>query len=136
MSSANTAPIFPLTPVLVWATLTAANTAPDGTGVVSTLVTGGASGTRVDKLRVRPLGENVATVLRVFVNNGGDNATAANNALIAELDCPATNASNSASSIGQELALDVVLPADYRLCVTICTAVASGLTVTAEGGDY
>jgi len=80
--TANTQPIFPLTPKVSWGTVTTANTAKDGTGTVVTVFTAGADGSRIDQIKVRALGTNVATVIRFFVNNGSTNATAANNSLV------------------------------------------------------
>lgn len=134
---ANTAPIFPLTPDVAWVQgITAANTAKDGTGTVNTVFTAGANGSHVRRLIIRPLGTNVATVLRVFINNGSTNATASNNALIAEIGLSATTNTETAAIAGAELSLDIVLPATFRLNVTLGTAVAGGYTVTAVGGDY
>lgn len=45
---ANTSPIFGLTPNTVPVQLTAANLASDGSGVITTLVTAGTNGSRVD----------------------------------------------------------------------------------------
>ena len=100
---ANTAPIFSAKGAIQWnpAILNTANTAKDGTGTVATVFTGNAAGNNagnfVQKLVARPLGTNVATVLRVFINNGSVNTTAANNSLIAELTLPATTLSEIAA---------------------------------------
>src|SRR5574343_1044472 len=96
---ANTSPIFPLTPNLAWATVTTANTAKDGTGTVATVFTAGTNGARVDYLKVRALGTNVATVIRVFINNGSTNATAANNTLIVDQTIAATTNSETAQLV-------------------------------------
>ena len=80
----NTAPIFPLTPRVTWGTVSSANTATDGTGTVTTVFTAQVSGSRVDYLNCSATGSTVASVLRVFINNGGANSTAANNALFTE----------------------------------------------------
>ena len=133
---ANTSPIFPLTPNLAWATLTAANTAKDGTGTVGTVFTAGANGSRLDYLKVRALGTNVATVIRVFVNNGGANSVAANNSLILDQTIAATTNSETAQLADNIIQLDMSLPAGYKINVTIGTAVAAGLQVTGVGGDY
>lgn len=133
---ANTSPIFPLTPNLAWATLTAANTAKDGTGTVGTVFTAGANGSRLDYLKVRALGTNVATVIRVFVNNGGANSVAANNSLIVDQTIAATTNSETAQLADNIIQLDMSLPAGYKINVTIGTAVAAGLQVTGVGGDY
>lgn len=133
---ANTSPIFPLTPVVSWGTVTTANTAKDGTGTVVTVYTAGANGGRVDYLKIRALGTNVATVLRVFVNNGSTNATAANNSLLVDMTIAATTNSEVAQLLDNVLTLDLSLPAGYKLNVTIGTTVSAGLAVTAVGGDY
>lgn len=133
---ANITPIFPLTPKVSWATLTTANTAKDGTGTVGTCYTAGANGARVDYLKVRALGTNVATVLRVFLNNGSDNDTAGNNSLVLEQTIAATTLSETAALADNLVTLDMSIPAGYKINVTIGTTVAAGLQVTAFGGDY
>ena len=136
---ANTAPIFSIAARADWAAaaVTAANTAKDGTGTVTTVFTAGAvDGSFVQKIVIRPLGTNVATVMRVFLNNGSTNATAANNTLIAEIGLPATTVSEIAALIGVEYSLNLPVPATDRLHVTLGTAVAAGFAVTVFGGNY
>ena len=134
---ANTSPIFPLTPVTTWGTLTAANTAVNGTGTVATIFTAGTDGGRVDYIKARALGTNVTTVVRVFINNGLVNSTAANNSLITEAVLPATTASNS-TEIGADIIipLNISIPNGYKINVCIGTAVAAGWQFTAVGGNY
>lgn len=134
--TANTSPIFPLTPNLSWGKLLAANTAKDGTGTVVTVFTAGANGARLDYLKVRALGTNVATVLRVFVNNGSDPTVDANNSLILEQTIAASTLSEVAALADNIVQLDLSLPAGYKINVTIGTTVAAGLQVTGVGGDY
>jgi len=135
--AANTSPVFTLTPhTAIGASMTAANTAMDGTGTVTALFTAGANGSYVRKVIVRAQGTNVATVLRVFLNNGGANSTATNNALIAELSIPATTASNTAAQPSFEIPVEMAIPASYVLNATIGTAVAAGVIATTVGGDY
>lgn len=142
---ANTLPIFPISPKVSWGTLTAANTAKDGTGTVATVYTAGANGSRIDQIKVRALGTNVATVMRFFINNGSVNTTAANNSLIHEVTIAATTLSETAALADNDITIskgtDVFvpipyLPAGYKINVTIGTAVAAGLQVTVNGGDY
>lgn len=134
---ANTAPIFPLTPNIAFAKLTAANTATDGTGTVATIFTAGASGARLDKVIARPLGTNVATVARFFLNNGSATSTPTNNSIVLEVDLPPST-SGSAASIGAQLEIpfDIALPAGWKLLVVISTAVSAGWQFTSVGGDY
>ena len=133
---ANTLPIYPLTPKVSWGDLATANTAKDGTGTVVTVFTAGANGSRVDYLKVRAKGTNVATALRVFINNGSDATVAGNNALVPEQTIAATTLSEVAALADNLVSLDMSLPAGYKINVTIGTTVAAGLAVTAFGGDY
>jgi hypothetical protein len=139
---ANTNPIFSAKGAIQWnpAILNAANTAKDGTGTVATVFTGNAVGNNagnfVQKLIARALGTNVATVLRVFINNGSVNTTAANNSLIAEITLPATTLSEVAAQPDFVLPLNFAIPAGYKLNATLGTAVAAGFALTAVGGEY
>ncbi len=141
---ANTAPIFSAKGAIQWnpAILTAANTAKDGTGTgtVATVFTGNAVGNNagnfVQKLVARALGTNVATVLRVFINNGATNATALNNSLLAEITLPATTLSEIAAQTDYVLPLNFAIPAGFRLICTLGTAVAAGYALTIIGGEY
>ena len=139
---ANTQPIFSALGSIQWgaAAIIAANTAKDGTGTVTTIATGNNAGNNagnfIQKLVARTLGTNVATVLRVFINNGGVNTTAANNTLVGEMTLPATTLSEVAAQPDYVLPLNFVLPAGYKVNVTLGTAVTAGYQVSAIGGQY
>ena len=134
---ANTTPIFLLTPAVSWApTGTSANTALDGTGTVATVFTASTNGSKIEKVVLEHLGSNVATVVRLFINNGSANSSAANNSLVKEIAMAANTLSQTAESTRVEIGLDLVLPASYKLNCTIGTAVATGIQVTAIGGHY
>jgi len=164
MAAPNTAQILSRVGVIGSCKLQAANTATDGTGTLdaagtATTTTGhlgtlfaadATNGGRVERIRFMAEGTNVATVARVFVNNGSANTTAMNNVLVAEVALPATTASNNAA-INSSLielptppqvvavdlsALPIVLPPGYKLMVCLGTAVASYWDVTAFGGAY
>lgn len=139
--AANTQPIFSNQGAIAFSgIITAANIAMDGTGTINTVVTGNAAGNAtgnfIQKLIARPLGTNVASVLRIFANNGGANTTATNNALIAEVSLPATALNNSGAMTGVEIPLNLVLPANYKINVALGTAATAGWIVTAIGGQY
>ena len=134
----NTAPIFSKVARANWVNgVTAANTAKDGTGTVDTVFTADAvNGSYLQKLIIRPRGTNVASVLRVFLNNTATNTVAANNSMIAEIGLPATTVSEVAALAGIELPLNIPVPPGFRVNLTLGTAVAGGYAVTAIGGDY
>jgi len=134
--AANVTPIFPKVGQVGWATLAAANTAADGTGATSAIFTAGVDGARVDFVRLLPLGTNVASVLRVYVNNGAASSTAANNTLLAEVALPATTLSQLSGQPAVVVPVELALPAGYTVRVALATAVAAGWQVTAVGGNY
>lgn len=135
---ANTIPIF-VKDTKNWFVPTGItqNTSLEGTGTVATLLTADATnGSQVNKIRIVHMGTNIATVLRIFVNNGSTNAIATNNALIKEVTIAANTLSQTAASLAYEIPMNLVLQAGYKLNVTIGTSIAAGLMVEAEGGDY
>ncbi|MCK9370524.1 hypothetical protein M0R04_11490 [Candidatus Dojkabacteria bacterium] len=135
--AANTSPIYSLVGnITVGKTVATANTAKDGTGTVLTIFTAGANGSRVEKVRFKALGTNVATVARIFINNGSDPTTATNNILYADITLAATTNSEVAALATNDVLLDLVLPPFYKLTVTIGTTVSAGYAVVAIAGDY
>jgi hypothetical protein len=144
---ANTSPIFTLTPHVSWGTvddnaaatagpMLTANANMNGTSYVTPVFTAGANGSYLQRLIARPMGTNIATVLRIFLNNGLTNATPGNNALIGEVTLPATTANAAAALQSIEFALNFPIPAGYVINCTLGTAVAAGYMVTMVGGDY
>ena len=136
---ASISPIFSRLADIQWgvAALLTANTAKDGTGTVTTVFTADATnGGFVQRLVARPIGTNVATVLRVFVNNGSTNVTVANNSLIAEITLAATTLSEVAAQPDYVLPLNFALPAGYKLNCTVGTTVAAGYQLSVIGGKY
>ena len=137
--AANTLPIFTLVGDIQWGAtvLATANTAKDGTGTVLTVFTADATnGGYVTKVVFRAAGTCIATVARLFINNGSPNGTAANNILFAELPLPATTLSETAQLAGQEIPLGFALPPGYKLNCTVGTTVSAGYYISTIGGKY
>jgi len=143
--AANTIPIYTKVPKINWSgILKTANIAKDGTGTVETIFTAGAEGGRVERVRVRAIGTNIVTVLRLFINNGGANSTPANNVLYAEITLAATTLSETAALLNTNefpntldyTAFPIALPPGYKLLATVGTTIAAGVVLTAIGGDY
>jgi hypothetical protein len=95
-----------------------------------------ADGGWVDRLRFKALGTNIATVARIYVNNGSANTTAANNVFIGEVSLPATTASNTVATADIDYPLGFALKAGFRIYVGVATTVAAGWRVTCIGGQY
>jgi len=138
MAAPSNVPIYSRVADIQWgAPLTTANTAMDGTGTVTTVFTADATnGGFVQKLRLRAAGSNVATVMRIFVNNGSTNATPGNNTLYDEISLPITTAAAAAATSGFEVPLGFALPPGYKINVTLGTTVAGGWVPTIIGGKY
>lgn len=136
--AANTTPLFALTPkVGVGSIIATANTALDGTGTVATLFTAGANGARVDYIKIKYTGTSIATLARIFINNGGATSTAANNSLFVEQAITAYTLSQTAAQANEfNISMNMSIPAGYKITATIGTTVAAGLIFTAFGGDY
>lgn len=139
--AANTQPIFPLTPNVDGGKVITADTAYEtpSTNPV-TVFTAGSDGSRVDAIKVRALGTNIDTVLRLFIYTGSTYY------LMYEIQLSASTASadnitgtdiDLLRDTGYE-AMPVIpyLPATYTIVATVGTTVASGWMVTVFGGDY
>jgi len=144
---ANTSPIFPLTPDISWVSGAAANAATPGVTANTTfdltsgtiygpIFTAATNGSRVDFLRLRALGTNVATVARVWINNGSVTTTAANNTLFFERTIAASTVSQTSEQLDNSIPLNITLPNAYRIYLTFGTATAAGFHASAVGGDY
>jgi len=135
----NFAPIFTRVPRSAWAVQTAANIAKDGTGVTALVMSADAvEGAYLLSINCEPLGTNVATILRVFLNNGLTPATAANNILIGQINLPATTLSETSTATMQGVArvFNMPVPPGYKVFVCLATAVVAGWAIQTVSGDY
>jgi hypothetical protein len=137
----NTSPVFPLVPVISWINTGAvtANTTTDltaGTNYNSGFTANATNGSRVDFIRVRALGTNVATVMRVWINNGSTTGTATNNTLFFERTLAATTVSQTTELPDVIIPINVSMPVGYKFYYTFGTAVAAGYGIQVVGGDY
>lgn len=135
--AANTAPIYTATPNLgTPLSIVTANTSKDLTAGTSYLLfTAGANGSYLKALRLRPAGTNVATVIRVWLNNGATTGTGSNNTLYDEVTIAATTNSETAAIAGTEVPFNIPIPAGWKVYVTTGTTVTS-IFGTVVGGDY
>ncbi len=137
---ANTAPIYSKISDIQWSisTVQSANTTTDLTSgtIYPVFSADSTNGGYVQRIRFRPLGNNTATVARVWLNNGSDTTVAANNSLWDEISIASSTASQTSALATYELPLNFPLPASYRLYVTLGTSGATGYDVTVIGGKY
>lgn len=113
--------------------------ATDYTGIdadTSLVFTAGADGSYIDRLRFKAGGTNVATVARIYINNGSANTTATNNTFYGEVSLPATTASNTSATAEIDYPMNIAIPGGFRIYVGLATAVAAGWVVTPVAGNY
>ena len=138
-TSGNTSPLFAGAADNSWGTtaITSANTAKDGTGTVLLVFTANsADGDFLQEVRFCSAGTNVASVARIFLNNGSTNATPANNILIGEITLSATTISETSAQPIYVFPVNKLIATTQRIYVTIGTAVAAGYYVSAFGTKY
>lgn len=137
--AANTAPIYSKVGDYQWGStaITTANTAKDGTGTVLTVFTADATnGGYAESISFCAAGTNVATVARIFLNNGSSNATPANNILKTEITLSATTLSEVSAQPPYIVPLNWIVPPGYKINVTIGTTVSAGYYVSVGAGKY
>lgn len=143
--TANTSPIYTVSPDISTngttgrsqAVTAAIGSSYDGTHANMVLIhTAGSNGSYVDRIRCVAFGTNVATVARLFSNNGSTNGTAANNCPIDQASLPATTATNTAATSTIIIPLGLRLNAGEKLYVGLGTAVSAGWAFVTEAGQY
>jgi hypothetical protein len=136
--SANTAPRYTLTgdvssnnSTAMAPVFTTAAADYDGTTATHNKVvfTAGANGARIAGIRFKAKGSNVASVARVFVNNGTTPGTATNNSFIGEVSLPATTAIATAATVDMDYYFPggyIDLQAAFTIIVGLGTTVSAG----------
>ena len=127
-----TSPAFISTARIGRCSLSTANTATDGTGTITDLITGAAAGTRVLSINVQGTATTVAALVNIFLYDG------TNYDLFDQFTISATTGSTTVK--GYRLVTsytDLVLPsATWKLGATLTVAPTSGtVRVAAFGGD-
>jgi hypothetical protein len=125
-------PAFISAPRIGRCSLSTANTATDGTGTITDLITGVAAGTRVLSINVQGTATTVAALVNIFLYDG------TNYDLFDQFTISATTGSNTVKGYRLVTAYtDLVLPtASWKLGATISVAPTTGtVRVAAFGGD-
>lgn len=141
----NNNPIFTSGIDIKWTTSTlssvvtgASSNAYNGTSATVLIFSAGVNGAFVQKLVGEAMGTNIASVLRVYINNGQTSATEANNVLYNQYSLPVTTQSNITATAHIEVPLLLQLPPNYTIYAGIASTanLASGWKITAVGGEY
>ena len=127
------APTFTDLARIGFASVTAANTARDGTGTIADILTSGADGTRIEEVVLKATGDPADSVVTLFIHDGSAYR------LFDEFDL-ADPAAASTTVAGYRISRtydNLVLPTGFKLAAAITVALTSGaINVFALGGDF
>lgn len=125
-------PAFISTPRVSVATVSTANAAIDGTGTITTLITGAATGTRVLEIDTQCAATSAAALVNIFLSLDGGTTWS----LFDQITITAATVSNTVKA-NRNLATyaNLILPdANARLGCT--TTISQATKVIALGGDF
>lgn len=94
------------------------------------------NGSFVQRIRFKAGGTNIATVARIFLNNGAALTTATNNVFYGEVSLPPTTAIATAATVEIDYPLNFALPPGFRIAFGLGTTVAAGWVATVIAGNY
>jgi hypothetical protein len=126
-------PNFAATPRHAVGQVSAANTARDGTGTIVTVLTAGASGSRVDQIRIQAAGTTTAGVVRLFIHDGS-NARLFREVMVTAITPSASVEAWSAAIDLSSAGLALILPTGYSLRAS--TNNAETFNVFVIGADF
>ena len=131
----STSPQYASTPRCGIGQVATANTNRDGTGTLATILTAGASGSRIDAINIKATGTTTAGMIRLFIHDG------TNARLLTEVPVMVLTPSGTLPSWEAQLntntmtqVLPLVLPTGYSL--RAATNNAETFNVIALGGDF
>lgn len=126
-----TSPAFIATPRLTGVNVSSANTARDGSGSITSLITGAATGTRVLEIDAQCAATSAAALVRIFISSDSGSTWK----LFDEIAITAATVSDTVKA-NRNIATysNLILPsATYQLGVT--TSIAQSTNVFALAGD-
>jgi hypothetical protein len=132
----STSAQYASTPKFGSATLTTADTSLTAPSTVGTIVSAGASGTRIDYIDVQGVATTIAGLVNLFVYDG-TNYILWNQVPVIAITSSTTSPAFSAvlSSNNNSNIMPLTLPTGYSLRATTSVA-QTGVRVTAYGGDF
>jgi hypothetical protein len=129
-------PQYASSPKIGSALLTTADTSLTTPATVSTILTGGGAGTRIDYIEVQAVATTVAGLVNLFIYDG------TNYILWTQIPVIAITSSTTSPAFQTFLSsntyaniMPLILPSAYSLQATTSVA-QTGIRVTAQGGDF
>lgn len=127
---------YAATPRIGSATLTTADTSLTAPTTVGTVLTAGASGTRIDYIDIQGVATTTAGLINLFIYDGTNYILWAQVPVIAITSSTTSPAfqSTMSSNVNANL-MPLILPTGYSLQATTSVS-QTGVRVTAQGGDF
>ncbi len=123
------APAFAATPRAACGALSTANANRDGTGTIETVFTAGASGSKIEEVRITPAATTTAGMVRLYLYDGSTYH------LLSEHSIAAKTLSATSGATTTTLAYDnLLLPSGWSLRAS--TEKAEAIKVFAFGGNF
>lgn len=122
---------FMATPRLTAVNVASANTAIDGTGVITTLIAGAANGTRVLEVDVQCAASSAAAVVSLFLSLDGGSTWK----LLDQIAVTAATASNTVKANRNIATYTNLLLPSAQAVLGVTTTIAQSTNVVAMGGD-
>lgn len=127
------APSFAATPRVDAVAIATANTNRDGTGTIGTVFTAGASGSRIERVRIQASVTTTAGVVRLFLHDGSAYFLI-KEVLVTAITPSTTVAAYSADVDFSDLSQLIILESGWSLRAS--THNAENFNVAAFGGDF
>lgn len=127
---------YAATPRIGSATLTTADTSLTAPTTVGTVLTAGASGTRIDYIDIQGVATTSAGLINLFIYDGANYILWSQVPVIAVTSSTTTPAfqATMSSNVNANL-MPLILPTGYSLRATTSVS-QTGVRVTAQGGDF
>lgn len=90
----------------------------------------------IQRIRFKATGTCVATVARIYINNGSIHTTAANNAFYGECSLPAIAAINTTATTDVDYPMNFAINPAFTIWAGLATTVAASWIPVAIGGKY
>jgi len=126
---------YAATPKTAIVAISTANTARDGSGTIGTVMTSGASGSRVDALDIQATGTTTAGMIRLFVHNGTTAFLLTEVPVLANTPAAATPAWSAQLNSNNNVNFPLVLATGFSLRASTEKAETFNL-ITTQAGDF
>ncbi len=129
-----TTPQFSAVPKVGIAAISTANTNRDGTGTIGTVLSAGASSSRIENVNIKATSTTTAGMIRLFIHDGSTAHLLTEIPVLAITPAATLPAFQATVSAANSDAFPLIIPTGYSLRAS--THNAETFNVIAQGGDF